>query len=259
MHIDVITQAKSQSTARRKHVAPRWVEGLGSPVQEQLCRAFAFARKRWNRTRSRALSEGVIHTLDHDAFDSIFRKYAAYFRPTPYSKYLNVRHWLFDSAERYYLHKLDRLPAGRKFLDIGSGGGFFLVVCRHLGHQVQGLDIGTWPIFNDLIEFFGIDRIEHRIKPGVQLPNFGQRFDVVTAFMTGFDKTADGMPWDEEQWIPFLTDLRQYVVDGGIVIIKFIACKKTGEYYGTSARLAIKQMPQFNARFCRDSVRLVAI
>lgn len=259
MRGEVSTKNKAPTSVAARPRLARSAARAIYPLQDQLCRVASYVTRRWNRTRSRALSKLILQSLDHEAFDSIYRKYAAYFRPTPYSKYLNVRHWIIDSAQRFYLHKFDRLPPGRKFLDLGSGGGFFLVVCRHFGHQVQGLDIDAWPIFNDLIEFFGIKRIEHRIEPGVPLPDFSQRFDVVTAFMTGFDKTAAGIAWDENQWIPFLTDLRQYVVDGGIVVIKFIKSKKTGEYYGQAARWAIQNMPQFEARFCRDVVRLVAV
>ena len=222
-------------------------------------RATEFVKKRLHRKRSVALSNAVIRTLDQAAFDSIYRKYATYFTQTPYTKYLNARYWLLDAAHRFYRYGLHHLPPGRRFLDIGSGAGYFLAVCRQSGHQVLGLDTSAWPIFNDMIAYFGIDRLEHRIEPGRPLPSFGHRFDVVTAFMTGFNKRADGMPWDEHEWVPFLSDLRQHVTDGGTVAIKFNLNKRTGAYYPKSVRSAIQAMPRFEARFRRDKLQLFAI
>jgi SAM-dependent methyltransferase len=236
----------------------RWLQAT-YPVRDQFWRAAWFALKIWHRRRSRALADKVVETLDRDSFDAIFRKHGAYFCPQPYSKYLNARHWLFDAATRFYRFGLHRLPPGKSFLDIGCGTGYFLVTCRSFGHQVKGLDVDSWPIFNDLIRLFGIERYEHRISPTEYLPKFSCRFDVITAFMTGFNNLPSGMPWNERQWVPFLREVRRILSDDGIVIIKFNSNKRTREFYPRGARAAIEAMPEFRARFRRDILRLDAV
>jgi SAM-dependent methyltransferase len=217
-----------------------------------------FLRKQVFRKRSNDVCERLVDEMDKDGFDEIFRKHSAYFRRSPYSKYLDARRWLVESASRYFRYGFHKLPAGQNVLDIGSGGGYFLAVCRHMGHEVCGLDTRDWPLFDDLIAYFDIPRAEHRIEAGVPLPRFERKFDLVTAFMTGFNKRADGSPWDESEWIPFLLDLRQYMADGGQLVIKFNLNKITGNYYPRSARSAIESIPEFESSFHRDSAKLRA-
>lgn len=228
------------------------------PILDMYWRIVDFLQKQAYGARSRILCQRVIDEMDKDAFDEIFRKHSSYFRRAPYSKYLDARHWLIESASRYFRFGFHKLPAGQRVLDIGSGGGYFLAVCRHMGHEVCGLDTRDWPLFDDLIAYFEIPRTVHRIEPGIPLPKFERKFDLVTAFMTGFNKRADGLPWDEHEWVPFLLDLRQYIEDGGQLVIKFNANKKTGSFYPSSARLAIEGIREYEASFHRDSARLRA-
>jgi SAM-dependent methyltransferase len=237
--------------------SPKWIQAT-YPLRDQYWRAAWFVKKLWYRRQSRALANEVLETLDRDSFDRIFRKYGAYFSSKPYSKYLNARHWLFDSATRFHRFGLHRLGPGKRFLDLGCGAGYFLVTCRHRGHYVQGIDVDSWPLFNDLIELFSIERHEHRITPSQSLPSFSFRFNVITAFMTAFNNLPSGMPWSEVEWVPFLRNIRQLLTDDGIVIMKFNANKRTREFYPRSARAAIESMPEFRARFRRDILQLDA-
>jgi SAM-dependent methyltransferase len=239
--------------------APRKLLRSAYPLLDQYWRAADFVRKKSFDRRSEVVASSIIESMDKDAFDEIYRKHSAYFKRQPYSKYLNARFWLSESANRYFRFAFHELPPGRKFLDIGSGGGYFLAVCRQMGHSVTGLDTKDWPLFDDLIDYFGIDRTIHRIEPGVPLPRFEQTFDVVTAFMTGFNKRTDGFPWNENEWVPFLRDLRQYIAAGGRFVIKFNANKKTGEFYPKTARSAIERMPEYESSFHRDTAQLLAV
>ncbi len=246
------------SRSPKRSRASRTLFKSATPVRDQLRRVSDLARKRAFRKRSQALSRTIVESIDQDAFDVIFRKHGSYFNRAPYTKYLDAKYWLTESANRFFRFGFHKLPPGRRFLDIGSGGGYFLAVCRQMAPEVTGLDTTDWPLFNDLIDYFGIDRTIHRIEPGVPLPEFQRPFDVVTAFMTGFNKRRDGQPWDENEWVPFLADLRRHIRPGGQFVIKFNANKVTGGYYPRSARAAIERMPEYRSVFHRDTARLFA-
>ena len=56
--------------------------------------------------------------------------------------------------------RLVREPAvrGGSVLDLGCGGGFFLFVLQHLGHDCLGLDIAEFPLFTQLLDLFQVER-----------------------------------------------------------------------------------------------------
>jgi 2-polyprenyl-3-methyl-5-hydroxy-6-metoxy-1,4-benzoquinol methylase len=70
------------------------------------------------------------------------------------------------------------LPVGKKILDFGCGGGYFLRICRELGADVQGIEPSAHgaeitrrqgiPVFNGTLEQFQAER-------------GGDRFDVITS------------------------------------------------------------------------------
>lgn len=228
------------------------------PLFDQVRRWQVFRQRRRNSQRYHELTEDVVSSWDQAAFDELYRKHLRYFHRKHRSKYLDARYWVRDALDRFHLYGLDKLPPGQRILDIGCGAGYFLVVARHLGHDVRGLDIADSEIFNDLISFFKIPRVECGIHAGVPIPDFGQTFDVVTAFMTAFDNHPDGTPWDAAAWTGFLVDLRRQMVGGGLVIVKFNVNKKIRRYYSPAAKQAILALDEYRAEFFRDSMKLVA-
>jgi len=231
---------------------------LAYPITDQVTRAAILLRRRRNARRCEQTAEEIMATWDQARFDDLYRKHWNYFQRTHDSKFLDARHWVRDSVDRYYLYGLDTLAPGCRVLDIGCGAGYFLAVARHFGHHVVGLDVPDNDIFNDVIDYFGIDRFEHRIESGVPLPELGQQFDVATAFMTSFNKLPGGNPWDAPDWLFFLNDLRQYLVDGGMVVIKFNVNHRIRRYYPPTAKRAMLAMAAYHVRFFRDSIRLIA-
>src|SRR5262245_61856805 len=102
-----------------------------------------------------------------------------------YVKYANVEHWLKINLPRVEELKLDR-PPPKQILDLGCGAGFFLFLIRQCGHSGVGLDVGDYPVSNELIELFGVERLTWRIRAFEPLPDFGRQFDLITAFSAAF-------------------------------------------------------------------------
>ncbi len=137
-------------------------------------------------------------------------------------------------------------------LDLGAGTGYFLLVCRHMGHEVLGLDLDAEPLYNECFDFFNLPRQIHRIEPMKPLADLPDRFDLVTAFMTTFHWYEDETPWPAEPWRYFLEDLRPRLSDRGRLVIKFNLNPRTGEFYSAEVRRTIKQCRLFRAKFSMD-------
>jgi hypothetical protein len=127
--------------------------------------------------------------------------------PSPgYSKYLDIATYV--AVQVRYARRLGLAPAprARRVLDIGTGAGYFPLVCRHFGHAATAIDLDTTPMYNDLIRLFGLDRVTLRVLPRTPLPAFPHRFDLVTAMQVKFDGLRGGR-WGTEEWAFFLRDL----------------------------------------------------
>ncbi len=135
-----------------------------------------------------------------------------------WTKYLDAPKWLTLNI-RYAkeLGLVDRPP--RDVLDLGCGGGFFLVVCRHLGARVLGFDLDKDQVLNEMIRLFKLRRVAGRIRAFVKLPDFGRRFDLVTAFMICFNFPPKGSYWGVREWDFFLHDAAGHLTDDGRLLL----------------------------------------
>ena len=131
-----------------------------------------------------------------------------------YSKYADVDRWLRLSRECVQDLQLHRAPPQR-VLDLGCGGGFFLLLLQSLGHDALGLDTDRVPLYGELTQLFGVQRIIWRIKPREPLPTFDQQFDWITAFSVAFNVDAGDRPWDVPEWDFFLRDLQRHLALNG--------------------------------------------
>src|SRR5213078_3428420 len=150
----------------------------------------------------------VLAGLDQIRLAEIQKRYAG-------EKYADVDQWLRVNRERAQDLKLHR-SSPQRVLDLGCGGGFFLFILKHLGHDVVGLDIDVQPLYRELVELFALPRVVWTIKPFEPLPDLGQRFDWITAFSISFDRAVSGRPrWGPREWNFLLEDLQQRHLDPG--------------------------------------------
>jgi SAM-dependent methyltransferase len=201
----------------------------------------------------------IVEDLDQPAFIERFRAHWDPFPSLGPEKFLDLNVWLREAVHRYLLLGVDKMGPNRRVLDLGSGTGYFLLVCRHMGHDVLGIDLDTEPIYNQCFEFFGLPRAVHRIEPMRSLIPLPHPFELVTAFMTTFHWYEDETPWPAEPWRFFLKDVRGRLSKRGRMVIKFNLNPKTGEFYSADVRRAITQCRQFRAKFSMDYAYLDAV
>lgn len=187
--------------------------------EKRLGRYYRQERQRHKAKRPFALSaDDLLRDVDHEKIEAIRLLRAI---PNPgirVEKYLEMDRWLDTNVRRILNIGLD-LAEPKRVLDLGSGAGYFLYICKRLGHDVLGLDMhdpGTaW--YGDLLELFGVQRTMWRIDPYVRLPELGKPFDYVCSFMVCFNRHISEDAWKVEEWRFFLDDLWTRLRPGAVV------------------------------------------
>jgi cyclopropane fatty-acyl-phospholipid synthase-like methyltransferase len=152
-----------------------------------------------------------------------------------YAKYADIEHWLEINLPRIHELTLDRSPP-KQILDLGCGAGFFLFLAKQFGHHGVGVDVDLYPLSNELIELFGVERVTHRICAFEPLPELGRKFDLITAFSSAFGRSEDeSRGWNVEEWKFFLDDLDRHRAPDGEILLE-INSGKDKRYYRTEVR-----------------------
>jgi SAM-dependent methyltransferase len=171
--------------------------------------------------------------IDNERLSDIQRRYAG--STDRYAKYADVERWLKINLPRVRDLKLDRSPP-KQILDLGCGAGFFLFLAKQFGHRGVGVDVDLYPLSNELIDLFGVERITHRIRAFQPLPDFGKQFDLIAAFSSAFGRSEDeSRGWTAEEWEFFLDDLDRRRAAGGEILVE-INSGKDGRYFATEVR-----------------------
>lgn len=193
-------------------------------------------RRTWRRVE-RAIYplrlEPLFAKIDQAKLAGIQAQYAG--SKEHYAKYADVKRWLRLNIVRAQDLKLHRC-APKSVLDLGCGGGFFLFILQQLGHTCQGLDIDEFPLFTQLLELFGVDRRIWTIRPYEPLPDFGRKFDLITAFSIDFNRESKrDWWWAPAEWAFFLDDLGRHLNPGGRIFLG-LNPGKNKEYYTPELR-----------------------
>jgi len=153
----------------------------------------------------------ILAPLDLGRFARLREQYKDASPDPGYSKYLDIATHV--AIQLRHARDLGLTRSGGRplhVLDIGTGAGYFPYVCRHYGHHAVGLDLGTTPMYDDLVALLGVERVIGRVRPRVPLPAFAVRFDCVTATQMKFN-FGPGGAWGQEEWSFLLRDLARAV------------------------------------------------
>ncbi len=147
-------------------------------------------------------SRQILASLYSLEFERIRERYP--YRPNP----RRVKKFIKRAQDLW----LDRSPPLR-ILDLGCGAGYFLYVCRLLGHEGIGLDTDDEPLYRETIALLNVPRVVSRIDAQVPLPDLGQWFDLVTAtrvcfHLKGWPEIVPGNEWSPADWMFFINDIR---------------------------------------------------
>ncbi len=201
----------------------RLIHKLKKLTDPRLLRSIRQHTRRFLLTRRfvfRLDPERIIAGIDRRQFEVIRARHGVPEPGEAPEKYLELRKWVEANIRRVRALELD-FGVRRRVLDIGCGAGYFLYICKWLGHEVLGLDIDESPMFTDLTKLLGVPRVIWRIERYVPLPDLGAPFDVVTAHMICFNDHKTDHVWGPAEWEFFLADLRQHLRAGGRIHLEF--------------------------------------
>jgi SAM-dependent methyltransferase len=161
-----------------------------------------------------------LRRIDQPALAALAAQHASALQPGQnWTKYFEAGRWLKLNIRRAQDIGLDREKRPLHVLDLGSGAGYFLFVCRELGHSGIGLDVPEPAFYGDIFAQFGLERVVWRIGAGEPLPESllsRGKFDLITAFSIAFNGHKSANIWGPEEWNFLLEDLRtRYLAPGG--------------------------------------------
>ena len=182
--------------------------------------------------------ELVIETIDPAGFEQIRHRYAVADPGADWPKYLDLDRWIQINIRRIRELELD-LSRPKRILDLGCGAGYFLYIAQLLGHRGLGLDIDRLPMFREITRLLAVRRVVQQIQAFRPLPDLGQKFDLITAFMICFnDHKMPGL-WKVPEWEFFLDDLSKHLTARGRVWLEL-----NQEYDGTFYTPELKEFFQ---------------
>ena len=180
-------------------------------------------------------TQRVIETFDPAGFEQIRRRYAVADPGADWPKYLDLDRWIGVNIRRIRQLELD-VARPKRILDLGCGAGYFLYIAQLLGHSGVGLDIDRVAMFREITHLLGVRRVVQQIQAFHPLPNFGQKFDVITAFMICFNNHKMPELWGVPEWEFFLNDLAKHLTRRGRVWLEL-----NQEYDGTFYTAELKE------------------
>ena len=192
-------------------------------------------RRAWRTVERRVLLKRLTALVDQQALESLRRKYSSWAAPVPRTapeKYLDVATYLELNLRRVQyleLHRRGQRARSLRILDIGCGAGYFLFICKALGHRGSGLDVGDVPLYDECMAMFELKRVDARIEPFSPLPAFEGQFDWVTAFAIEFNRYDAQRVWGRAEWSFFLDDVRRLLAPGGRLFLDLNPTKDVTE------------------------------
>ncbi len=180
----------------------------------------------------------VIETIDPVRFGQIRKRYAVANPGADWPKYLDLDRWIQINIRRIREIELD-LSRPKGILDLGCGAGYFLYIAQLLGHSGLGLDMDRLSMFREITRLLAVRRVVQRIEAFRALPDFGQKFDLITAFMVCFNNHKMPDLWKVPEWEFFLDDLAKHLTPCGRVWLEL-----NEEYDGTFYTPELKEFFQ---------------
>ena len=178
--------------------------------------------------------EDLIAAIDYQKFNRIRERYGVVQPCHDSPKYLELGKWMQINLRRVQELELD-YGFRKRILDIGCGTGYFLHICRFLGHDVVGLDIDILPMYREMMQLLDLKRIVREVKPFQPLLDLGSPFDLITCFMICFNGHKSEAVWGSAEWRFFLDDMESHLRPNGRIQLEFNR-EHDGQYFDENLR-----------------------
>lgn len=195
----------------------RWTEKIAKVVDP------AFYVSIWRGVKRAVHPQPVsrfLRHIDQPALAALGQRHKDLLQPGQnWTKYFEAPRWLKLNIRRAQDIGVDREKQALRVLDLGSGAGYFLFVCKQLGHPGIGLDVPEPAFYGEVFDLFGLERVVAPVQAREPLPEAlltKGKFDLVTAFSIAFNGHKSPALWGPAEWDFLLNDLRdRFLLPGG--------------------------------------------
>jgi SAM-dependent methyltransferase len=119
----------------------------------------------------------------------------------------------------------------RRILDLGCGGGYFVAVCRHLGHTCDATEVPETRLSSATVVAYAAVRAALRIGPTIDLAIAANTpievagiaphsYDLITAHKVCFNGHMRPSPWSTADWQFFVADICRFLAPGGRLVME---------------------------------------
>lgn len=158
------------------------------------------------------------------------------------NKYKNIDELKFIKNEKikfYLREKIDFFvkykiyqETNKNVLDLGSGCGYFPFICKLFDNYAEGTDIESSKLYYDIINILKIKIFYFKINKYEKMPKFTKKYDIITAQRICFNCHGTDNLWGPEEWIFFLKDVFENLLnDGGKIILNLNKENKINKKY----------------------------
>ena len=148
-----------------------------------------------------------------------------------------IEKWIREKLAVAYwlgLHQCSK----KRVIDLGTGAGWFVYICKKFGHESYGTDILHRPEYEAGYRFLNINIIGKLSYPMEKICLEGQ-FDYITTMRSFIGQRPRS--WTKDEWKFFFEDMQDYLKENGAL---YIACN-----CGTKLDTHYKNLPDNEKSF----------
>lgn len=158
----------------------------------------------------RRVLESILEKVDFYKYQEIQERHSR----SRWRKFFGVSKWVTSKYAKARELQLVNSES-KQILDIGCGPSYFALVCQPLGHQVVGIDVDNEPLYYEINELFRTDWLPQPVRPQQHLPDFGRKFDLITAMSANFPRKPNKKLFDLNDWEFFFDNLLEILNKNG--------------------------------------------
>ena len=143
-----------------------------------------------------------------------------------------IEKWIREKLGACYWMGIDNQKTKKRIIDLGTGAGWMVYLCKRFGHEAYGTDIQRRLEYQEGYKFLGIENNVSGDLVHIQKKmTIKGKFDFITSFRSFIGQKPRA--WEKDEWKFFLSDCRDHLNDGGHIYLSCNSGSKLDSYYRT--------------------------
>lgn len=129
-----------------------------------------------------------------------------------------IEKWIREKLGACYWMGINEHTPKKRIIDLGTGAGWMVYLCKRFGHEAYGTDIQRRPEYQEGYNFLGIeDNISGDLVYIKKKMTIKGKFDYITTFRSFIGQKPRA--WDKDEWKFFFEDCFDHLNDGGYLYL----------------------------------------